>query len=445
MKSTVCWRNKFFSVGMIVFLILFITACTPGGWGPPAKPESSGSLDSIFGTGGIVTTSIGTSDDSANAVAIQSDGKIVAAGYSYTGSGSGCDFAVARYNTDGSLDSTFGTNGIVTTAIGTGYNYAYSVAIQSDQKIVVAGSAGYGTYEDFALVRYNTDGSLDSTFGTNGIVTTAIGMWNDALSVAIQSDQKIVAVGRSSVNSFSYYDFALVRYNTDGSLDSTFGTGGKVLTAIGSYHDEAYGIAIQSDQKIVAVGRSSDSTNTNSDFSLARYNTDGSLDSTFGTGGKVLTAIGSTGDNYAHSVAIQSDGNIVAAGFSYNGSDSDFALVRYTTSGSLDSTFGTNGIVTTAIGTSNALANGVAIQSNGKIVAAGYSSNGSNYDFALARYTTSGSLDSTFGTGGIVTTAIGTGNDIAHGVAIQSDGKIVAAGSSYISGSSSYDFSLVRY
>ena len=388
MKSTVCWRNKFFSVGMIVFLILFITACTPGGWGPPAKPESSGSLDSIFGTGGIVTTSIGTSDDSANAVAIQSDGKIVAAGYSYTGSGSGCDFAVARYN---------------------------------------------------------TDGSLDSTFGTNGIVTTAIGMWNDALSVAIQSDQKIVAVGRSSVNSFSYYDFALVRYNTDGSLDSTFGTGGKVLTAIGSYHDEAYGIAIQSDQKIVAVGRSSDSTNTNSDFSLARYNTDGSLDSTFGTGGKVLTAIGSTGDNYAHSVAIQSDGNIVAAGFSYNGSDSDFALVRYTTSGSLDSTFGTNGIVTTAIGTSNALANGVAIQSNGKIVAAGYSSNGSNYDFALARYTTSGSLDSTFGTGGIVTTAIGTGNDIAHGVAIQSDGKIVAAGSSYISGSSSYDFSLVRY
>ena len=183
------------------------------------------------------------------------------------------------------------------------------------------GSGGGGG----ASVTTPTSGSLDTTFNTTGKVTTAIGAINDsALAVAIQSDGKIVAAGYSYNG--ANYDFALVRYNTDGSLDTTFNTTGKVTTAIGASNDSAYVIAIQSDGKIVAAGYSDNGANY--DFALVRYNTDGSLDTTFNTTGKVTTAIGASND-YAYAVAIQSDGKIVAAGYSYNGANDDFALVRY--------------------------------------------------------------------------------------------------------------------
>ena len=157
----------------------------------------------------------------------------------------------------------------------------------------------------------------------------------------------------------------------------------QVATPIGSSTEIAYSVAVQSDGKIVAAGYSDNGSND--DFALARYNTDGSLDATFGSGGKVATPVGSSND-YAYSVAIQSDGKIVAAGLSSNGSNDDFALARYDSDGSLDTGFGTGGKVTTAIGSAGDYALSVAIQSDGKIVAAGYSDNGSNYDFALARY-----------------------------------------------------------
>jgi uncharacterized delta-60 repeat protein len=182
----------------------------------------------------------------------------------------------------------------------------------------------------------------------------------------------------------------------EGDLDTTFDSDGKVTTAIGASDNEAYSVAIQSDGKIVAAGSSKNGSNY--DFALARYNTDGTLDTNFGTGGKVITAIGSSTD-VAESVAIQSDGKIVAAGFSNNGSNNDFALVRYNTNGTLDTTFDSDGKVTTAIGSANDAAYSVAIQSDGKIVAAGFSNNGSNNDFALVRYNTNGSLDTSFGTG----------------------------------------------
>ena len=226
---------------------------------------------------------------------------------------------------DGDLDTTFDSDGKVTTAIGSGTDRAFSVAIQSDGKIVVAGLSNNGSNDDFALVRYNTDGTLDTNFDSDGKVTTAIGSGNEqALSVAIQSDGKIVAAGRSSNGSND--DFALVRYNTDGTLDTTFDSDGKVTTAIGSGTETAYSVAIQSDGKIVAAGFSFNGSNN--DVALVRYNTDGTLDTNFDSDGKVTTDIGSYND-YARSVAIQSDGKIVVAGFSNNGSNDDFALVRY--------------------------------------------------------------------------------------------------------------------
>ncbi len=390
----------------------------------------AGDLDSTFGGDGKVTTAVGSSSDYAESVAIQSDGKIVVAGISDIGSK--YNFAVVRYDTSGNLDSSFDGDGKVTTAIGGGTDEAQSVAIQSDGKIVVAGISWNGSnHYDFAVVRYDTSGNLDSTFGNDGKVTTAIGSDADyAQSVAIQSDGKIVVVG-SSYNGSSY-DFAVVRYDTSGNLDSTFGGDGKVITDLwGERNDYAYSVAIQSDGKIVAVGV------TGGDFALVRYNTDGTLDTSFNFLGRVIIDLGSSHD-YAQSVAIQSDGKIVAAGYSWNGSSEDFALVRCSTDGSLDNTFDGDGKVMTDIGSNGDRAQSVAIQSDGKIVAAGISDiGGYNYDFAVVRYDTDGSLD------GIVTTDVGSGSDLARSVAIQSDGKIIVAGKS-LNGSNN-DFAVVRY
>jgi uncharacterized delta-60 repeat protein len=236
---------------------------------------------------------------------------------------------------------------------------------------------------------YAQPGSLDLSFDNDGIVTTAFGNNTDqGYSVAIQSDGKIVVAGYSYNG--SDYDFALVRYNADGSLDNSFDSDGKITTAIGNGDDLGFSVGIQSDGRIVVAGKSSNGSND--DFALVRYNTDGSLDNSFDSDGKVTTAIGS-GDDKGSSVAKQSDGKIMVAGLTYNGSDFDFALVRYNIDGSLDNTFDSDGKVTTAIGSGDDMGLSVAKQNDGKIVAAGYSNNGSNNDFALVRY--NGSATST--------------------------------------------------
>jgi uncharacterized delta-60 repeat protein len=401
---------------------------------PTFSSAQPGSLDLSFGTGGIVTTPIGSGNDGAYSVAIQTDGKLVVAGRS--GNGVNTDFALVRYTTNGALDLTFGTGGIVTTPVGSSNDWAFSVAIQTDGKIVVAGRSYNGSNNDFALVRYTTNGALDLTFGTGGIVTTPIGSGSDlGFSVAIQTDGNIVVAGVSSNGSNN--DFALVRYTMNGALDLTFGTGGIVTTPIGGADDQGQSVAIQTDGKLVVAGSS---YNDGYDFALMRYTTNGALDLTFGTGGIVTTDFGSGSNDQAFSVAIQTDGNIVVAGSSIiNGSYPDFALVRHTTNGALDLTFGSGGIVTTDFGSLHDQAYSVAIQTDGKLVVAGQSYIGSNWDFALVRYITNGSLDLTFGSGGIVTTPVGSYTDEAYSVAIQTDGKIVVAGGT------NTDFAVVRY
>jgi uncharacterized delta-60 repeat protein len=400
-----------------------------------ARYNPDGSLDTSFdGDGKVITDSLGISN-SASAVAIQADGKIVAAGYSYD---AGAHFALARYNTDGSLDTSFDGDGVVTTLVTIYGGYGYAVALQTDGKMVAGGYAGNAYDEDFALVRYNPDGSLDTSFDADGKTTIDMGYPAEsaANAVAIQADGKIV-VGGESYNGRDR-DFTLVRYNRDGSLDTSFDGDGKLTTDIlgGINGDHVNALAIQPDGKIVAAGYS---YSGNVDFSFVRYNANGSLDGSFGGYGIVTTSISDTTYDYIYAVAIQTDGKIVAAGYSYNGSNNDISLIRLNPDGSLDNSFDGDGKVTTQISNSYEAAYGMAIQTDGKIIVAGNASTDPGSDFALVRYNPDGSLDTSFDGDGKVTTDVTGVNEGANSVVIQTDGKIVAGGST------SNDFGLVRY
>jgi uncharacterized delta-60 repeat protein len=392
-----------------------------------------GDLDLSFGTGGKVTTDLNFGYDWIYGTAVQSDGKIMAVGRTGT---SGFDFAVVRYNTNGSLDASFGTGGKVVTDLGSSQDYAQGVVLQGDGKIVVAGYTGSGLTHDFAVVRYNPDGSLDTSFGTGGKVITDFGGDDFGRALVLQADGKIVVAGSyDSPGGTADEDFALARYNPDGSLDTTFGSGGKVLTNYnGPSRDMVHALVLQGDGKIVAAGES------NQNFALARYNPDGSLDTTFGSGGRATTVF-----TYRQSVirglALQGDGKLVATGDSNGsaGTGDDFALARYNANGTLDTTFGSGGTVLTDFPGPVDVADAVALQPNGKILAAGYTTNGSGYNFGLIRYNPDGSLDFSFGSGGKVTTDFNGNADQAYALVLQGDGKIVAAGYS------GNDFALARY
>ena len=386
-----------------------------------------GGADPTFGTGGKTTTAIGTGNDSIQALAVQSDGKILAAGYAVIGSFE--DFALARYLENGTLDPSFGTNGIVTTTVGPARDYGRCTALQNDGKIVVAGECWNGSAYDFGIVRYLANGTLDSTFGTNGKLMVSLAGSNDyPHAVAIQSDGRIVVMGEAST------DFGIVRINPNGTLDTAFGTGGKVITDISGFDYPLTG-ALQSDGKILVAGRGTGSGGT--DYILARYLPTGALDTSFDGDGKVTTAVGTgtTGD-FCQSVILQTDGKIIAAGYSSD----DCCVVRYNTDGSLDTTFGTGGKAFVSISSNTDRCMSAAMQSDGSIVLGGYAHNGQNYDFALARLTSSGAVDTGFGKMFI---PIGSGHDQAYAVAVASGDRIIVGGDT--NNGTNLDFALVRY
>jgi len=401
---------------------------------------AAGQLDPTFDVDGQVVTDVG-SDDSGRGVVVQPDGKTVVAGYG------GGNFEVARYNFDGSLDTTFDGDGKVVTDLGQVTDRAYGVVLQ-DEKIVVAGyTSPYsgGTFDpsghalDFALARYNADGSLDTTFDGDGKVITDLGLEDVALAVAPQGE-KIVVAGYNYTNTSTQVNFTVARYNADGSLDATFDGDGKVITDMGA-NDFGQGLAVQGTQ-IVVAGYTSATVNPGSSdsFALARYNTDGSLDPGFDGDGKVVTDFG--GADEAFGVAFQA-GKVVAAGYSFlSGGTYDFALARYNADGSLDSSFDGDGKVMTDI-SAHDVGQAVAIQGD-KIVAGGYryGTSGTQKDFVLARYNGDGSLDSGFDGDGKVTTDFG-GEDVAYALGVEGE-KILAAGTSS-TGANPANFAVSRY
>lgn len=405
---------------------------------------AAGDLDPTFGNGGKVTINFG-SMDTANAVAIQPDGKVVVAGYSVSVDPD-VDFTLLRYNPNGSLDLMFGSGGKVITDFPI-QSKANAVAIQPDGKIVAAGSATNVGFigEVYALARYDASGNLDPTFGNGGKATKAFtGSGRGISDIALQSDGKIVAAG--TVDTVFGERFGVARFNSDGSVDSSFGDQGIVITDFSMLDCALFAIAIQPDNKIVAAGQVS-APILDIDFALARYNSDGSPDLFFGTGGK-LTIDFSGNIDAARAIAIQPNGKIIVAGFTgtpFLFNSDNFALVRLNSDGSFDLTFGSGGKVTTDLFGRDDQIFDLAIQPNGKIIAVGSADHDAlGADFGLARYNGNGSLDTTFGDGGKVITDFFGGSDRLSAVALQQDGKIIAAGTTF-NGDAGNDFALARY
>jgi len=404
---TVLGRSSVLGGSLALVMVLGLVAAASAAVATP----TAGDRDPGFGDFGKRVTDFGDVD-SALASFTQADGKIVVAGVS------GNSVAVVRYEADGSVDTGFAGGGKTIAAFD---GVVSAVAFQADGKIVAAGRT---VGADFAVARYNPDGSLDSTFDGDGQVSTDFGAFDEARAVAIQADGKIVAAGVTGS-----VDFAVARYNPDGSLDSTFDGDGQVTTDFGGNQDGAYAVAIQTDGRIVAAGSSSPDVYTEY-FALARYNPDGSLDSTFDGDGLAITDAGFA---RVRELALQSDGKIVAAG---DGSPNS-VLARYNPDGSLDSSFDGDGLV--AVDSSVVT---ITLQADGKIVAGG--STGS--DFALARYNPDGTLDESFGISGMVTTDFDATLDGISEVTIQPDGKILAVGgAANLSGFFDSDFAIARY
>lgn len=370
-----------------------------------ARFNKNGTLDTTFDADGKRADDIGNgSDATIKAVAAQPDGRILAAGKS----------SVVRFNPGGALDTTFDLDGKVKAPLGN----ITSMAIQTDGKIVIAGGDG----ACFAAARLNSNGSLDTTFGGVGRIkpTCANGF---VKGIAIQPDGKIVLVG--STKSGSNQLLTVYRYNANGSIDTTFnGSGGSIISINANYQDFANAVTIQSNGKIVVAGETLSSAN-NTDIVVLRYNTDGSLDASFNDDGILTTDIN---QNDTASSIIQSNGKILVAGSTLN--LNALAVVRYNDNGLRDQTFDGDGIVTTDLTLNGVDAgNALAVQSDGKILVAGYSVfSSTNHDFAVARYNTNGLLDTTYSGDGRTNIDFIGGIDDGFAITLDSFGRAVIGG-----------------
>jgi uncharacterized delta-60 repeat protein len=426
-----------------------------------SSPNLSGSLDACFGASGRRIFKF-NSDDGVGAISIQSDGKILLAGVSFRFTGyvnmsarGVYEFTLVRFDANGTLDTSFGTDGFVTTDVG-GVGIGGLMAFQTDGKIVVVGNITDNNYHNnLALMRFNTNGSLDTNFGTGGttitlasdIPGTQVQGSTNPTALKLQADGKIVVTATSK-------DFAVLRYDTTGHLDNSFGSGGIVTTDFNGPEEgdsgRASGVDIQVDGKIVVSGATYSYPSNST--ALVRYDSNGNLDSNFGTGGKsIFNFLSSYGSK---AVKIQPNGKILVLGSeTTSNGNTGFAIVRFDSNGQTDLNFGLNGQFTTNILESD-IATSAVVQSDGKIVIVGTSH--TTFDgvyetiVALIRLDSNGSLDTSFDSDGKVTTRFDRteGDQFLH-VALQTDGKIVVAGiggsDSIEPSSSDSSFALARY
>lgn len=377
---------------------------------PQTTEAAPSQFDQGFGTRGFVTTNLTGGEDDLTSMALQPDGKIVAAGFCGAGV-TPIGFCLVRYHTNGSMDTwTFTPSGSI--------DKANAIAIQADGKIVLAGVGSFD--EDLTVIRYNANLSPDATFNGNGRVVVQLSGSQVINDLAIQPDGKILVAGWTSETPSR--NFLLARFNANGSPDTSFDTDGMLTTLIGTAA-QATGIALQSDGKIVAVGFAN--VGGADHFAVARYNVDGSLDNTFDADGSVITIIG--GLDQAFDLVIQADGKIVVGGYTAvtNPTNSTFALVRYNGNGSLDTTFDGDGKLVLTFGRE---CRELAIQADGKLVAVGPYQFFNPGQTAVVRINPNGTLDGSFHGDGRLRLSIPGTIQNANAVLIQPDGKIVIGG-----------------
>jgi uncharacterized delta-60 repeat protein len=388
-----------------------------------ARYKTDGSFDSSFGVNGIQVSDFGHTSV-ATCLAIQSDGKIVVAGYVNSvplGPVGLAAIEIARYNIDGSLDLSVSSNFYDGNPMYDPSQRAYSIAVQSDGKIVLGIIVSLAPAPRGALVRYKTGGSLDSTFNTTGLLPLNFDM--PVNSVAIQSDGKILA--GTSVDNGTNKDFAVERVNSDGTPDNTFDADAIQTVDFSGNNDTLNAITLQSDGQIILAGFTSDGTHSN--FAVARLNTDGSPDNSFNSNGKQVTDFGSSSDDYINAITIQSDGKLVATGYTNDGVHTYLAASRYNANGTPDNSFDGDGVAITDFGSTRDIARGLVVQGDGKILLAGSAGD----SIGIVRYNADGTLDNTFNGSGKLITAVGS-VDSASSIALEPDGKIVVGGNSLL-------------
>ncbi len=395
-----------------------------------------GAGDATCGTGGTTVVPIGTGNNSAFGGVMQPDGKVVMVGYAYNGTTN--EFAVSRTNTDGTPDTAFGTGGVARHSVGTGTSQARAVVVQPDGKLLVTGYAIGAGAQDTTVIRLNADGSLDTGFGTGGAAITAVVPGADqGRDLVLQPDGKIVVTGVASNGSND--DMVTLRYTAAGALDTTFGTGGKVIEALGTAEDAGNSVDVLTNGRIVVGGHTFDGAFD--DAVIIRYDAAGARDGSFGSGGLARLDIGSGHDRLL-AIAAQSDGRIVGGGSSSNGTNDDFAVLRVDSAGVLDPTFSDDGWIRTPVNVTDVI-NGLDLMGDGRIVVAGATDDGTTTDVAVARYETDGRLDTSFSDDGVDRAALATGHDQARGAIVGADGAIIAIG--YRHNGSDWDFVARRY
>lgn len=387
--------------------------------------STPGQIDTNFNAVGVATMP-GFTFSTGNAQAIQQDGKIVVCGVAQVGSQT--DFLIARYNTNGTLDTTFSDDGIVTASNGPGNDECNAVVLQPDGKIVAAGKASIEN--SIGLIRLNSDGTIDNTFGSFGRVSFPIASNQSyANGIVLQPDGKFVV--SASVSNFNEPSkVAIARFLSNGSPDSTFGNGGATSNVIGIGNARVTSIARQADGKFVMAGRYV-APGGDTDGLVVRFTTDGVLDTSFDVDGIIITPFGQMDDEF-NAVKVQSDGKIVAAGYISDPANPNFkvALARFHPNGSPDTTFDADGKAT-SVGTQMLAAASLAIQDNGKLVVVGFNRMSDlSYKGMVARFNPDGTMDNSFGTAGVATSPSIGAYDIFFAVSVQSDGKIVTSGTS---------------
>lgn len=381
-----------------------------------------GSIDLCTGR---VSTALGMVDDAPMAVTVQPDGKIIVAGYSHNGKDR--DFAAVRYQPDGTIDRDFGSEGKVITDI-SGMDIARDVKVQPDGKIVLAGDSTGGTGGfAFALARYDNKGRLDSGFNGTGKQGIAFPLGTaQAHAIALQDDGKIV-IGGEAFNAQQQYDFGLARVMPTGELDTTFGTGGRAIADVALSQDGLLALTLQKDGKILGAGYGF--ANGFYHVAVARFEASGVLDTTFGNGGSTIIVNG-VSHSGAHAIAVQSDGRIVIAGDYVNGASRDLVALRLNADGTLDTSFGNGGRVFAGFGATTESRQGLAIQSDGKIVIAGYGSGAAGSSaFVALRLNGDGTFDTSFDGDGRLVFDFDGANDVARAVALDRLGNILVTGS----------------